>query len=282
MSQKTIELCRKASGLNYKSKYRSGNIIYPPETARLVIGGDIHGHRRNFEKIVSFADLQNNPQTHVVLQEILHGGIEDDLGGCLSFELLFEAIDYQMRFPDRVHIILGNHDTAIICDNDVMKAGKEMNKPMKAAMKRFFDEGFESVIMALREYLFSQPLAVKCPNGIWVSHSLVADRFLEMFDMEIFDRKLQPSDLQRPESAYLLTWGRRHSDKTLEKLAGLLDAKIFVLGHQPQETGWAKAGKNLIILASDHNHGCIMPVDMARSYSIDELADCIVPLASIA
>ena len=56
---------------------------------------------------------------------------------------------------------------------------------------------------------------------------------------------------------------------------------IFVLGHQPQSEGWSRAGKNLLIISSDHNHGCLLCVKPAESYSIEELIEAIVPLASI-
>ncbi len=281
MSQKIIDLCEKAERLNYSAKYRSGNITTLPAVGELIVAGDIHGHRRNFEKIVALADLQNNPQTHLVLQEILHGGPEDAHGGCLSFELFFEALKYQLAFPQQVHMILGNHDTAIITDSDVLKSGKEMSTAMKSAMKRSFDHAYSDIDIALRRCLLSQLLAIKCPNRIWVSHSLPADNYLDSFNMEIFTNSLRPMDMVRPESAYLLTWGRRHNLATLETLAGMLDVDTFLLGHQPQEAGWANNGKNLIIIASDHNHGCVIKFDLAKTYSFEQLCACVMPLASI-
>ena len=87
--------------------------------------------------------------------------------------------------------------------------------------------------------------------------------------------------MARSGSAYLLTWGRRHSEEALAQLASVLDVDMFVLGHQSQEMGWVQAGKNVIILASDHNHGCFVAFDLAKSYTIEELVDRIVPLASV-
>lgn len=71
------------------------------------------------------------------------------------------------------------------------------------------------------------------------------------------------------------------SQLLLDKLAKLFDVDIFILGHQPQNKGWGQVGKNLLIIACDHNHGCLLPVDLAKSYNITELVDSIVPLASI-
>jgi hypothetical protein len=60
-----------------------------------------------------------------------------------------------------------------------------------------------------------------------------------------------------------------------------LDIDIFILGHQPQEKGFKQAGENLIIIASEHNHGCLIPIDLAKSYTVKQLIESIVPLASL-
>jgi hypothetical protein len=152
---------------------------------------------------------------------------------------------------------------------------------MKDAMKREFDDEYESVYLALKQYLLSEPLAVRCPNRIWASHSLPPNPYADSFDVTIFQRHSLVSDMTRPNPAYLLTWGRRHSEQALAKLTQLFDVDVFILGHQPHDKGWFRGGKNMIILASDHNHGCLISFDLAQSYTADELIDRIVPLASI-
>ncbi|MBN2139158.1 MAG: metallophosphoesterase [Sedimentisphaerales bacterium] len=282
MPQTIIELLNNAAKANYADNSRKQNVICLPANGNLIVTGDIHGHRRNFERIVSFADLDNNPETHVVLHEIIHGGPQDAHGGCLSYKLLFDVARFKLRFPNQVHIILGNHATAFINNSDVMKAGKEMNRAFRAALEREFEQNAGDIIQAIRNFLLSLALAVKCPNRIWISHSLPADKAADDFDPEIFNRPITETDLQRPGSAYLLTWGRRHSQQLLDKLASLLDVDLFVLGHQPQEKGFAQAGDNLLIIASDHNHGCILEIDLTESYTIRQLVDSVIPLTSIA
>ena len=227
------------------------------------------------------ADLANHPDRHVLLQEIIHGGPEDSKGGCLSYKLLFDVVRYKVSFPDQVHIIMGNHDTAFINDSEVMKDGKEMNRAMRAALDREFPRASAQIKLAMKEFLFSEPLAVRCENRIWMSHSLPGDHFAGQFDPEVLHRPLKIGDVVRPGSIYLLTWGRKHSQALLDSMAKLLDIDIFVLGHQPQEQGWNRAGKNLIILASNHNHGCVLPIELAKSYTIEQLIELIVPLASV-
>jgi len=282
MPQTIIELLSKAAQATSEDRCRDGNIVRLPAAGSVILTGDIHGHRRNFERVVSFADLPNNPDTHVILHEIIHGGPEDAKGGCLSYKLLFDVARYKLQFPNRVHTVMGNHDTTFISNGEVMKSGKEMNRAMHAAIEREFTEKADDIISAIGEFLLSQPLAVRCENRIWMSHSLPADRLIDKFDPEVLNRPLEIEDVVRPGAAYILTWGRRHSQALLDRLADLFDVDLFVLGHQPQEKGWSEAGKNLLIIASDHNHGCVLPIDLAKSYTVEQLIDSIVVLTSIA
>ena len=281
MPQTIIDLLNKGIEAGNADKFRRGNVIHLPAEGSLIITGDIHGHRRNFERITAFADLANNPDRHIVLQEIIHGGPEDSQGGCLSYKLLFDVVRYKLTFPNRVHIIMGNHDTAFINNSEVMKDGKEMNRAMCLALEQEFQQAGKDVELAIRQFLFSQPLALRCDNRIWVSHSLPNDHFIDKFDPEILNRQLKINDVVRPGSAYLLTWGRKHSQELLDKMARLFDVDVFILGHQPQEQGWCQAGDNLLIIASNHNHGCLLSTDLAKSYTVEQLIDSKVPLASI-
>ena len=281
MPQTIIDLLDKAAAANSADRFRQGNLISLLADTQLIISGDIHGHRRNFERLTAFADLKNNPDRHIFLQEIIHGGPEDSQGGCLSYQLLFDVVEYKLTFPDRVHIIMGNHDTAFISGQEVMKEGKEMNRSLRLALDHQFPRTSRDVELAIKRFLFSQPLALKTANRIWLSHSLPSDRYIDKFDSAVLDRQLEDGDILKPGSAYLLTWGRKHSRAAIDRMAELFDVDIFILGHQPQMQGYSRAGKNLIIIASDHNHGCLLFIDLAKSYTVDQLIDSVVPLASI-
>ncbi len=281
MAQTIIDLLNKGIEANNTDKFRKGNMICLPAEGSLIATGDLHGHRRNFQRILSYADLAGNPDRHIVLQEIIHGGPQDSQQGCLSYKLLFDVVRLKLDFPDRVHIIMGNHDTAFIGDSKVMKDGQEMNLSMRQAIGREYQADSADIERAIKEFLLSQPLAVRCQNRICLSHSLPDDRRVDQFDKQILDKKFQSDDCKRPGSVYLLTWGRKHTQTLLDKMAELFDADIFILGHQTQKQGWAKAGDNLVIITSEHNHGCLLPIDLSKSYTIDRLIDSIVPLASI-
>jgi hypothetical protein len=281
MSADYIDLLLAGIKANETDKYRHRNLVLLPDKGDVVVSGDIHGHRRNFERVVFYANLEKNPDRHLVLQEIIHGGPEDEKGGCLSFDLLLEAVRLKLKFADRVHFILANHDTAFITNSEVMKGGKEMNAAMRMALQRRFAAKTKEVESALERFLFSQPLAVKCANGIWISHSLPSDKMVEKFDFTIFNRSLKVIDVVRPNSAYLLTWGRRQSKETIRLFAEKLGVDFFVLGHQVQESGWMSDEEKLIIIDSQHNHGYLLRIDLAEKYNIKTLAAGLMPIAGI-
>ena len=130
MVQTTIDLFKQGIKANKECSFRRGNTVHLPKEGSLVIAGDLHGHPRNFARIVTYTNLDQHPHRHVVLQEIIHGGPQDGQGGCLSYRALLNAINYKLKYPEQVHIIMGNHDTAFICDAEVMKDSREMNKAL--------------------------------------------------------------------------------------------------------------------------------------------------------
>lgn len=277
-----LELLNQGIHANRKDKHRRKNIIRLPLSGELVVTGDLHGHQRNLDRIVTYADLGNNPQRHVILQEIIHGGDKTPEGGCLSYRVLVRAVEYKLRHPDQVHLIIGNHDTAFITDTEVMKDGREMNRAMEMALKEEFPENHAEMSQALQDFLFSQPLAIKTANGLWMSHSLPADRWKDQFNPHVFVKPLEIVDCEKPGDAYLLTWGRNMSQPWLNDLAAMLKSRLFIVGHQPQAEGWDQAGDNLLIIASDHNHGCLVHTNLEDEVSMEDLVNSVVPLSSIA
>jgi hypothetical protein len=195
---------------------------------------------------------------------------------------LLNVVRYKIQFPDQVHLIIGNHDTAFFTHTEVMKDGREMNRAMDMALTEEFPDTHAEISQALQDFLFSQPLAIKTANGLWMSHSLPADRWADEFNAHIFVKPLLTSDCIRPGSVYLLTWGRNMSQPWLDKLAGMLKTRLFILGHQPQPEGWGQAGDNLLLIASDHCHGCLVHTTLDDPISMEDLVNSIVPLSSIA
>ena len=81
--------------------------------------------------------------------------------------------------------------------------------------------------------------------------------------------------------AYDLLWGRFHSAESVERFAERLGVEYFIIGHTPQEAGHTIIGR-LIILASEHNHGAFLPIDLSHHYTVEELESKIRKFVSLA
>jgi hypothetical protein len=88
-------------------------------------------------------------------------------------------------------------------------------------------------------------------------------------------------DLHNHGSAHALVWGRYHTKAAVATLCGLLDVDFFVCGHQPQEMGYDVLHDRMVILASDHNHGVFLPLDLKKPVTLEFLIKHIRPFAAI-
>ncbi len=113
-----------------------------------------------------------------------------------------------------------------------------------------------------------------------MSHSLPDPLAFDVFDEAVFEREPTADDLAPGGSAYSLVWGRFHSADAVEYLARRWGVEAFLIGHTPQEDGYAKVGR-LLILASDHAHGVFLPIDLSRKYTVDELERNIRKFVSV-
>ncbi|ARN57638.1 metallophosphoesterase [Sedimentisphaera salicampi] len=274
-AQQYIASFKEACALNRHQAVRDGNIIKLPEKGRVIVAGDLHGYDPAFDKIKKYADLENNPDTHLVIQEIVHGGPKDASGGGLSFRLLKKVCDLKTAFPENVHMILSNHDCSTITGSDVLKAGEEMRKRFEKGLQNTFSEQWEDVLLAIKQLLFYQSIAVRTENGFFISHSLPMERFKDEFEQDVFSRPLLISDMNRPNSVYSLTWGKKHSTEFLTELAKKLNTKFFILGHQNYPEGYLISPPNAVIITTEHSSGCICELDLAREYQFSEVVESV-------
>src|SRR5262249_40490613 len=73
-AQSMIEAFDAAAEENRLSPLRHEQAVDLPEgPGELWMTGDLHDHRRNFEKLIRAADLANHPQRNLILHEIIHG-----------------------------------------------------------------------------------------------------------------------------------------------------------------------------------------------------------------
>jgi len=272
--EQIIETFGAATEENQLDSFRDQQVINLPAEGELWIAGDIHDHRNNFRKLTTAADLGNNPQRHLILQELIHGDHYDEKGNEGSWETLHKAAELKCDFPQQVHFLFANHDLAQIHGEGIMKAGLSVCEAFTGGVKRDFGGRASIMNVAITEFLLSIPLAARTQTGIFFCHSMPADDQMDTFDYTIFERPLTGDDYARRKGpVYKLIWGRHITPEAVEKFREQVGAEIIVTGHQPQETGLLVNGEHHLIIASDHNQGVFLPIDLAQKYTVEELAE---------
>ena len=267
--ERVVEIFGTATEENQVDAFRDQQVVNLPAEGEVWIAGDIHDHRRNFDKLVRYADLANNPQRRLILQELIHGDHFDETGAEESWIILHRAAELKADFPSQVHFLLANHDLAQIHGKGIMKGSTSVCEAFNLGVKKAFGAHRGLVQAAITEFLLSFPLAIRLPNGIFCCHSLPTDEQIATYDFTVFNRPLVgPDYARRTGPVYQLIWGRQTTPVGVAAFAQAVGASLFITGHQPQDMGHATNGPQHLIIASDHNQGvfCQMnpsePADM--------------------
>ena len=281
-SQRVIEILGESARQNRLNPLRGGQMIHLPARGDLICAGDLHNHVRNFERVTHAAALDRHPDRHLILQELIHGGPLGPKGEDNSFEFLIHALTYAHQFPGRVHILLANHDLAQVQKIAIMKDGYDLTERFNRSFEINYGPQAADVAAALKDWVYSLPLAAITVTGIFFSHSLPAPRDLKTFDPSVMRRNLTEADYQRGTDVYKLVWGRNQTSAGLVQLGRVWWTDLFVCGHQQQDQGWGTIDPNMLIVDSSHNHGTLLEINFQRQYALSDLVACLKPLASIA
>ncbi len=263
-----------AAALIREDPNRRGSLLEFGGAGQLVMTGDMHGNLRNFDKLQRFCALARSPGRSVILHELIHSDISRPDERDLSIDLLVRAAQWKCEYPDNIFFLQSNHELAQYRKQEITKGGRSVLSDFECGVEYRYGAEAPAVLEAVDDYIAALPLAARTQSGIFMCHSLPDPMLLDTFDVSVFERALTPEDLGPGGAAYALVWGRFHSPAAVEMFAERLGVELFIIGHTPQEAGYAVIGR-LIILASEHNHGTFLPIDLSRRYTIEELAGCI-------
>jgi hypothetical protein len=268
---------------NQNSPLREHQVLLLPDHAEVWLVGDLHDHRRNWEKVVKCADLAHHPERHVVLQEVIHGDHFDDKGAEESWITLFRAAEWAVQYPHQVHFLLANHDLAQIHGRGIMKGSTSVCEAFNKGVNKAFGDRAGFIQVAITEFLLSFPLAARTPNGLFFCHSLPTDEEIPNYDYSVFGRELTAADYaRRTGPVYQLIWGRGVTPPYVQQFAEGVGANIIVTGHQPQDAGFLVNGDQHLIIASDHNQGVMLQTDSSFVYDMPTLVRGLRKFVSIA
>jgi hypothetical protein len=281
-SGRTIAAFQQAADFNREDSLLAGSLLNFPDYGQVVMTGDLHGHRRNFARLQRYCDLLHFGARHVILHEIIHEEPESFASIDTSHSLLLEAAQWKCAYPDQVHFLQSNHELAQVYAHEITKNGRVVTKDFEAGVGLSYGHDADKVLESIYGFIRTFPLAGRTPNRVFLSHSLPSPKDLPSFDATIFQRRPTEEDLCDRGSAHGLVWGRYHTEAALTALRDLLDVDFFLCGHQPQETGFDVVHDRMIILASEHNHGVFLSLDLNKPVTLEGLVKAIRPFAGIA
>ena len=274
------DLFDSAADAGASAEHRRGASVHLPRHGRLLLSGDLHAHTPNFSRLVQLSNLARGPGHHLVLQELIHSPTRVN-GRDMSYRMLARAAALKCAYPNQVHLLLGNHELSQAGSHAILKDGVSVVEAYDEGLDFVFDEHAEHVRQSMRRFIGSMLLAVRCANGVFVSHSLPSQRAMGSFDPGVVDRVPSAEDLEPGGSAYAMVWGRNQTQEMVERLGEAWGATLFICGHQPTDQGYEILTRARLILSSDHDSGMALPLDLKRQYDMDALIEGLVPLNTV-
>src|SRR6185437_5901279 len=111
-----------------KTRGRAGGVVALDGAEDVMVVGDLHGNVPALSRLLRIAALDDHPRRHLVLQELVHGNrVYPNDGGDRSHQLVDLVAALKCQCPDRVHLILGNHELSEITGRIIGKDGKSLN-----------------------------------------------------------------------------------------------------------------------------------------------------------
>jgi hypothetical protein len=256
---------------------RSGGIVALDSADDVMVVGDLHGNITGFKKALTLAALDRHPRRHLILQELIHGPVmyPDDMGD-RSHQLLDVVAALKCQYPDRVHVILGNHELSELTGRVIGKEGETLNQKFRLGIETAYGASSQEIYDAYKRLFAAMPLAIRTKNRVYVCHTIPDAIDLESLDLSLLAANHWPEEsTRRRGTIYALTWGRDTSPETADRFAALVDADFFITGHQPCELGFLQANHRQIIIdgTDPFPSYCLFPAD--QPVTIESLASCV-------
>ncbi|MDG3003384.1 metallophosphoesterase [Paludisphaera mucosa] len=271
---KILATVHKAADLSRRTPGRAGSVVRLDADEVMVVG-DLHGNLRTFKWVLAESALDRNPGRHLVLQELVHEIIKDDDDRPdLSHRLVDVVSALKCQYPDRVHVILGNHELSELTGRVIGKDGRTLNERFRQGIRRSYGEAADEIYDAYLRLFADMPLAVRTPNRVFVCHTIPDGDWLDDLDLGVLDAEAWPPEaLKRRGAVYALTWGRDTADETADRFAEMVDADLFVTGHQPCDDGYRQANRRQLIIDGTEPYPTYCRFPARSPIGIDDLVN---------
>jgi hypothetical protein len=195
----------------------------------------------------------------------------------MSHTMLEDVARLKVKYPERFHFLLSNHEWAELTDYPILKAKKMLNLMFRLGLQEVYGPATEKVREAYMPFLRSCPLAVRLPGDVFICHSAPEQVDRQRFDHTIFNRPLEADDFQEHGDMFRMLWGRDYRPENAKEFARLVKANVLIHGHEPCPEGHRVPNDTQIILdcCADKASYVILPM---QPFSHGEIVKRIQPL----
>ena len=275
--QKILATIKKATELMRSTPGRTGSVISLTDADDVMVVGDLHGNLPAFRQALVVAALDRHPRRHLVLQELVHEITKYDPDHPDRSHRLVDLVSaLKCQYPNRVHLILGNHELSEVTGRIIGKDGQTLNLRFRQGIERTYGPRTQEIYQSYLGLFAALPLAVRTDNRVFICHTLPDGRYLATLDLELLKVDSWPEEaMKRGGTIYALTWGRDITPETADRFAAMVDADFFITGHQPCDDGFRQANHRQIIIDGTNPYPayCLFPAQ--SPVTIDSLMKSI-------
>jgi hypothetical protein len=271
--QRAVQAFRQTPG-------RMGRFVELMAADDILVAGDLHGNLMNFKRILEVADLANHPGRHLVLQELVHGPDRyANSGGDQSHRLLDLSAALKNQYPERVHVLLGNHELSQWTERAIMKADEDLNQLFRQGVETAYGEHAGQIYSAYQALFAVMPVALRTPNRVFLSHSLPGAARLKTWELAMLCTETHgPDDLKLGGCIHAVVWGRDLAAATAQCFLEKVDADLLITGHIPCDDGFQVPNEQQLILDCKDERACCCLFPASRPLTQEELLGCLIRL----
>ena len=256
---------------NLSDPFLRGALVELPEGGEALVAGDLHGNQKNYEQLLRIADLGRCADRRLILQELAHDHDPDRGLSDRSWQLVEMGARLKAAFPDRVHLIMGNHEFAEVCGLPILKSGCDMNERFARGVRSAYGERAGEVMAAYQAFWRTMPLAARTVHGVFICHSTPGlDRMGEV-DLGWLRASATAERLDRSSPAFDLIWGRDYRPEAADEIARRVECDVLLVGHTSCRDGYRTPNHRHVILDSKDSRGVCVLIPLTGGLSQAEV-----------
>lgn len=233
---------------------------------KAVIVTDLHGRFHVLKKIMEKAQLIKNlsRDTYFICTgDFIHAFGEKDY----SIDIIEQLTFLRERFPNKVFVLLGNHEWSHIVNAPVYKGEENQYENFIKLLNERFGLKAEMKLKEYVRFFKSLPIAVRI-GSIFISHAAPDMSIMDEREFDKFDAAL----ISPATKFYPLLWARPkdlgfkerpvYVEDDVELFLRRLGLKISIVGHT-EVNGFYSVGQQLIV---NSMKGAYLELDLSKDY----------------